>query len=105
MRGCEDSTKTENPPAATGASDTPEEAEEPAAQEAEEAAEEASDETDGADVFKVSPSVEMVSHQCPATGTTIWDKVGHKSILSQIWIFYFKPQGMIKSRPQNLLPY
>ena len=93
MRGCEDSTKTENPPAATGASDTPEEAEEPAAQEAEEAAEEASDETDGADVFKVSPSVEMVSHQCPATGTTIWDKVGHKSILShsQIWIFYFKP--------------
>ena len=91
MRGCEDSTKTENPPAATGASDTPEEAEEPAAQEGEEAAEEASDEIAGAHVFKVSPSVEMVSHQCPATGTTIWDKVGHKSILSQIWMFCFKP--------------
>ena len=99
MRGCEDSTKTENPPAATGASDTPEEAEEPAAQEAEEpaaqegeeAAEEASDEIAGAHVFKVSPSVEMVSHQCPAAGTTIWDKVGHKSILSQIWMFCFKP--------------
>ena len=91
MRGCEDSTKTENPPAATGASDTPEEAEEPAAQEGEEAAEEASDEIAGAHVFKVSPSVEMVSHQCPAAGTTIWDKVGHKSILSQIWMFCFKP--------------
>ena len=86
MRGCEDSTTTENPPAASGGNDTPKEAEE-----AEEAAEEASDATSGADVFKVSPSVEMVSHQCPATGTTIWDKVGHKSILSQIWMFYFKP--------------
>ena len=135
MRRCEDSTTTTEVPAASGASDTPEgaeeppaeeppaeeppaeeppaeespaeeppaeepPAEEPPAEEADEAAEGALDETDEADVFKVSPSVEKVSHQCPATGTTIWDKVKHMSMLSHIWMLFFKPLG---SRQKLLL--